>query len=334
MKAKLLFYIGVVFSFFSSFSYSEDMYEQRLVCDTDSSDAFDFWIGEWQGEKFYSQYGNVSDALLGGNVHLKVRSLLNGCLIVEHAKVIPANNDSPTQLGFSARIFNPKTKRWDALLHWPDKNSVNPYLMVGRAYHDDRNFYRRLPKKEDLIVRYQFTDIDHDSFKWKAQVSSSKWGTITEEVPFAQVWFTDSYFMMQRKELDDSFEVNPKVCDAPEYHQYDSLQGFYTRENNNKESLKVSSILGGCALIFEYVHKVEGLTFNQRMDLMFFSTQDKKWLRYTVSDRRKEFKKESLMLDKNKFLGKDYFRIEFADNILCETTSVKSLCYNKNKTIN
>lgn len=117
----------------------------------DASDAFDFWVGEW--EVFW--YGQDSIRVTGSN---RIEKILDGKVMQEHFRD-PASGFQ----GTSISVYDPKKDRWEQA--WAD-NSGSFLHFVGVTDNGQRIFTMTEEDERGVLYRMVFTDIGPDSLTW------------------------------------------------------------------------------------------------------------------------------------------------------------------------
>ena len=118
--------------------------------------AFDFWIGEWDGE------------FDGGHAVYTVRREFEGNVLVERFVV-----DRPrTWHGMSVSAFDLANDQWQQT--WVD-DSGQYWHFIGGLVDGDRSF--ATPGRVDELARWKrmvFTDITDDAFEWRWESSEDR----------------------------------------------------------------------------------------------------------------------------------------------------------------
>ncbi|NNE10751.1 MAG: hypothetical protein HKN41_00725 [Ilumatobacter sp.] len=117
------------------------------------ADAFDFWIGEWDGD------------FEGGHAVNTISRDFDGHVVTERFVV-----DTPREWhGTSVSVYNGELDLWQQT--WVDQ-SGNYWHFVGRLVDGDPAF--ATPERVDadqLFKRMVFSDIADDSFEWRWESS-------------------------------------------------------------------------------------------------------------------------------------------------------------------
>ena len=94
--------------------------------------AFDFWVGEWEMTWRGRQPDQFHFDDSGSVTHQRVFPVLDGKAILELAWAVDANNEEPSQRGFSIRYFDESRERWIMAQNWPNAaNDGFAFLRTG-----------------------------------------------------------------------------------------------------------------------------------------------------------------------------------------------------------
>ncbi|MEQ8360556.1 MAG: hypothetical protein RH860_13790 [Cytophagales bacterium] len=132
------------------------------TCSFAQSDAFDFWIGDWE----LTWQGTNNEIQKGEN---KIESILNKKVIQENFTSLEGDESSRFK-GKSWTVYNPNTDKWKQT--WVDNSGA--YLDFEGFFEDDLKGFKRSFTDKNGTVRYQrmiFYEIKEASFVWDWQSS-------------------------------------------------------------------------------------------------------------------------------------------------------------------
>ena len=196
--------------------------------------AFDFWIGEWEMNWRQRPEGEFYHQKEGSWTRQRVFPILGGKALVELAWARD-NPEEASQRGFSIRYFDPAREHWVMAQNWPNQNNTGTAFLdqlIGKEHHGRLTMYsatrRPQPDGETTVQhrRYNFADIQEDTFRWDGSNTSDKGVT----------WTTWSVVDAHKKRDLDAFKPagsaipgvhQENLCTEAPHGGFDSLQGVW-----------------------------------------------------------------------------------------------------------
>lgn len=254
----------------------------RPACGAPEARQFDFWIGEWDVLNRQRAPGPPDDTTLydtGGAVD-RVHAMLDGCLIVEHweGHLLPDRH----VIGFSARAWDPETRRWVTLLNWPGPRGAVFFLIRGRFEDGVASFV--FEPAAGGFVRYRFRDVARDRLTWEGARSEDgdRWE------PF---WIMR--FRRRNPVTDPALLHEPAVriterCADPRARAFDFLVGEWEGEEvleatGARRPVRIEAwpLLEGCA-VMDVATTGEGEGLERRWRVRSFLAGEERWVQYSV----------------------------------------------------
>ena len=132
------------------------------LSELDSSEYFDFWVGEW---KVSWDEGNGVE-MLGTNT---ITKSLDGKVLQEHFRITKGKNAGFK--GTSISVYQPRYNRWKQA--WAD-NQGGYYDFTGRFDGNKRIFQTKIFERGDQRIqqRMVFYDIKKDHMTWDWELST------------------------------------------------------------------------------------------------------------------------------------------------------------------
>ncbi len=256
--------------------------------------AFDFWIGEWE----MTWRSKPQDAFHfdkdGSATRQRVFPILGGKALLELAWAREANDEEPSQRGFSIRYYDEAREKWVMAQNWPGPN--NP----GYAFLDQligfRDFNRlsmfsaiRRPQEDGSYQyghrRYNFADIKEGSFRWDG---SNTYDNGTS-------WTTWNVVDAVRLRPLDAFGPagtpwpgyrGGHLCTEEPHGAYDLIEGSWSGnlvESGESQaiSMQAGRLLDGCAVAL-VVNVEDG---RQVFSTLSFEPRSGNWVMFTLDNR-------------------------------------------------
>jgi hypothetical protein len=274
--------------------------EVRPEWDKPDHRAFDFWVGEWEMTWRGKQPDNFHFDESGGVTHQRVFPVLDGKAVLELAWAVDANNEEPSQRGFSIRYYDEKRKRWIMAQNWPGPgNDGYGFLDQLIGFSD----YRRLsmfsairrPQEDGSYQyghrRYNFSDIGNNvdglrGFRWDGSNTYDEGATWT-------TW--NVVDAVQIAELDP-FGVagtswpgyhGGQLCKDEPHGAYDFMEGAWsgsvTKADGTSRALTMHAgrLLDGCAVAV-VVNIEDG---RKILSTLAYVPKENRWVMFTLDNR-------------------------------------------------
>lgn len=225
---------------------------EAASCPAPEARQFDFWLGEWEIENRQRSPRQVDDPRWSdtGTTHSRVESILGGCAILEllHGMLSWGQIE-----GFSVRTYDPEDGRWHLVLNWPSEMRPEPgfFTLTGAFDHHRAEIFAERPGPEDttMRIRYTFSDIRHDSFRWD-MAQSTDGGNL-----WRPVWIMNAERTEEKGRgpfvAMGAGEVDEPLCTGDEHRALDGWLGVWEAagEGAGDETLEIVSILDGCGVM-------------------------------------------------------------------------------------
>ena len=259
----------------------------KLACDSPEARQFDFWIGEWNVRNLSPGVDADSEWVDDGMATNRVYSVVNGCGIVEHWEGIRKGRHI---YGFSVRAFNEETQKWVLVLNWPSPNRPRFGILRGVFRHGRGDFFSKFQNAEgnDVLNRYSFADVAHDSFRWDAAISPDE----------GKTWETNWIMEFSRRDpmndtpLFNGVQRSHLRCDMEQAREFDPWLGNWRGANGNASiSVQSFGILEGCA-VMDFVTVRTGDSERKLFFVRSYVPRIEKWAQFSLDDSGMGFNRE------------------------------------------
>ena len=233
---------------------------------------FDFWVGAWSVNlRMIQDDASWRD---GFQAKAHIFRILDGKGILELW-------DSPHIKGFSLRYYDPKEKKWQLWLSWPQPNQASLSSLKGAFRHGRGEFFSKTTntKGEEVLSRYTFCDISGERFRWDDAYSKDGGKTWTNNWIMEFSRTADLAPWSQDDQQAHTFQ-GPGRCDGAKFKNLEPLAGSWAGSmeilvdgqwTKTQGSLKCYLMNRGCGLIQFLQYRIGEKTFKSFALLLFNS---------------------------------------------------------------
>lgn len=251
---------------------------------------FDFWVGEWNvTNRFLQDDGTWVDA---GSARNQVFPVLGGRAVMElwDGTIYGGRR----LVGFSVRYYDAESESWRLVLNWPQPDSPTFFELDGRFRHGRGEFFRSFEDSTgtDVRVRYTFSDISPERFRWDQALSRDG----------GQTWTTSWIMEFSRTAEQAAWPMPGEAaltytdgsrCSSSEARRFDDLNGIWEGTIRRRSGagwskgtarVRAYRILDGCAIL-EHARYEDSADTAREMHVSSYIPSDSVWQILYLDDR-------------------------------------------------